>query len=297
MSRPRILVVGDVVDDVVVVPRHPIRADTDTDAVIQLRPGGSAANVAAWLGTAGARVDFVGRVAREDVDRHTAQLAVDGVRAHLVADRTLRTAAIVIVVADGHRTMLTQRGANNALTGDDVPDTVLDGHAHLHLTGYSMVVPASHDALRRLLKRAGQRHLSVSIDPASAGYLADLGPDQFWDLAGSVDVLLPNLDEGRLLTGRDEPAAVVEVLLERVPVVALTLGADGALVGVRGGGVPLHMPAVAATEVVDATGAGDAFAAGFLAAWTIGRDALAAAEQGVRFGAQAVATLGGRPPR
>lgn len=294
MADRRILVIGDVIDDVVVVPRTTIRADTDTDAAISMRPGGSAANAAAWLGAAGAQVDFVGRAGRADLDRHTSALATHGVRAMLVPDDRRPTGSIVIIVEGRHRTMLTQRGANAAFTGDDVLDEVLDGCAHLHLTGYSVIDPSTHAASRRLLDRAAARGLTVSVDPASAGYLADLGVDRFWEVVGGIDVILPNLEEGRLLSGERRPDEIVAALLELIPVVVLTLGADGALVGSRGV-APVHVPAVPMADAVDATGAGDAFAAGFLAGWTTGGDVVDAARHGARLGARAVGCLGGRP--
>ncbi|MCC6854982.1 MAG: hypothetical protein IT189_02860, partial [Microbacteriaceae bacterium] len=77
----RIVCFGDLIDDVVAVPQGPIRDDTDTEASIRILPGGSAANTAAWLGSLGADVDFVGIVGSADVARHEASLP--GVRAHL----------------------------------------------------------------------------------------------------------------------------------------------------------------------------------------------------------------------
>ncbi|MEN9620784.1 MAG: hypothetical protein RL499_977, partial [Actinomycetota bacterium] len=120
MSAPRVVVVGDVIDDIIVVPRGPIRTDTDTAASITRHPGGSACNTAAWLGWLGARVDLVGRVGTGDADRHASALRASGVDAHLSEDPTLPTGTIVIVVDGETRTMLTDRGANATLASTAV---------------------------------------------------------------------------------------------------------------------------------------------------------------------------------
>src|SRR4051812_39345940 len=83
MSGSRIVVVGDVVNDIVVVPRGTIRVDTDTASTIRPRPGGSAANTATWLGSLGAEVDFVGSVGTADAAEHEEIFREYGVTPHL----------------------------------------------------------------------------------------------------------------------------------------------------------------------------------------------------------------------
>jgi sugar/nucleoside kinase (ribokinase family) len=97
-ERARIVVFGDVIDDVVVVPHGPIRPDTDTVSSIRRSAGGSAANTAAWLGTLGAEVDFVGVVGLDDLERHRALLAVAGVTPHLTGDPEQQGATRVAIV-------------------------------------------------------------------------------------------------------------------------------------------------------------------------------------------------------
>lgn len=291
----RILVVGDVIDDVLVRAAAPVRLDTDTPARIERRAGGSAANVAAWLGTLGREVDFVGTVGREDADRHRAQLEACGVRALLHAAEE-PTGAIVLVLHGETRTMYTQRGANRLTSPASVPAELLAGAAHLHLTGYSLF-GADRRSWGGLLDTARAQGITTSVDPSSSAFLADSGIAEFVAMTQDVDVLLPNLDEGRLLTGLRDPADVAEALLERHRVVALTLGPAGAEVRARGedGG---HVPAAPAPGgLVDPTGAGDAFAAGFLSVWVGGGFALEAAREGARVAAGAVSALGARPVR
>lgn len=138
--------------------------------------------------------------------------------------------------------------------------------------------------------------MPVSVDPASAGFLATLGPQRFLDAVAGAGVLLPNEDEARLLAGLPEPAGVARAATElsrRVPLVVVTRGAAGALVAERGR-ITAEVAAEPA-EAVDSTGAGDAFTGGFLAARLEGADPAEAARAGCRAAALAVTRLGGRP--
>ncbi len=134
----------------------------------------------------------------------------------------------------------------------------------------------------------------VSVDPASAGFLAALGADRFLAAAEGAEVLLPNADEALVLTGRAGPERAAAELSRRFPLVVVTLGAAGALVA-EDGAVTARVAAPPARPV-DSTGAGDAFTGAFLAARLAGADPVKAAEAGCRAGAEAVATVGGRPP-
>lgn len=293
MSGRRIVVFGDVIDDIVVVPREPIRVDTDTPSSIRHRPGGSAANLAAWLGSVGAAVDFVGLVGEGDVERHAAALAGVGVTPHLTAHPTLPTGAIVVLVDGQNRTMLTERGANAELGPDDVTDELLDSAALVHFSGYSIFASRDLDSFRRLIERAGSRGVDVSVDPGSVGFLADFGPTRFLDLVAGAAIVLPNLDEGRILTGLHDPEEVATALCERFEVAALTLGETGVMVATRGNACSYTRAGAVAT--VDPTGAGDAFSAGFLESWLRTRDPQLSADAGVALAARAVSTIGGRP--
>lgn len=293
--RGRIVVFGDVIDDIVVVPNGPIRNDTDTPSSIRHRAGGSAANVASWLGDQKAPVDFVGRVAAEDVARHTAILERYGVSPHLVADPEQPTGTIIVLVDGNSRSMLTERGANAWLTADDVSDELLDSASVVHLTGYSIYHSEDHEPLRRLFARAAARGVAVSVDPASAGSLDDFGVAAFLEAIAGASMLFPNLDEGCMLTGLTNPLEIAGALAEQFPLVALTLG-EGGVVVAQSGQELRTVPAQSCTAV-DPTGAGDAFTAGFLAEWIRKEDADLAARAGVAAAARAVTTIGGRPER
>ena len=301
MTGHRALLVGDVIDDIIVVPSGPIRSDTDTTSRITRQPGGSAANTAAWLGWLGADVDFVGRVGAGDADRHARELAAAGVAAHLHEDPDRATGTIVIIVEGQQRSMLTDRGANATLDPAQVTDALLATAGILHLTGYSLVDALPARALRELVDRAHAHGASVSLDPSSTGFIADHGVDAFRRAITGVDVLRPNLDEGRLLAGLDAgapPALVAEALLELAPAVVLTCGAAGVTIAERRAGEGARVASLDAERVptVDPTGAGDSFTAGFLAARLAGADLAHAAREGQRVAAIAVSRMGGRPP-
>lgn len=284
------LVVGDLVDDVIVVLTGAVRADTDTAAAIERREGGSPANTAAWMASSGASVTFVGRCGAADVDRHARALAAHGVVPRIQPDAEHATGTIVIVVEGEQRTMLTDRGANDHLDPDELDDALLAVDV-VHLTGYALL--GGHaEAVARLVERAHAAGARVSLTLGSAGSLADLGVDRALAAIEGVDVLLANLDEGRLVTGLDDPLEVAAALAERWPSVALTMGSSGSIVGSTGSLVAVPSQRVG---LVDPTGAGDAFAAGFVAGLAGGADAASAAGEGARLAALAVATRGARP--
>ena len=279
------LVVGDVIDDVIVVPHGPIRPDTDTVSDIRSTPGGSAGNTASWLGHLGVEVEFVGMVAQADVARHSAVFEQYGVVPRLQGHPTLPTGAIVILVEGETRSMLTERGANDSLDYDSIDVT---GFAALHLTGYSLFKREDAAPVTALIQRARAAGLQVSVDPGSAGFLLDYGVERFLDAIAGATILVPNLEEARVLTGLDDPAKAAAALAARFPVVAVTV--EGAGVIVNGAAVP-----AVPVAVVDPTGAGDSFSAGFLSGLLANGDAVAAAKVGVRVAATAVELMGARP--
>ncbi|MEW2619723.1 PfkB family carbohydrate kinase [Streptomyces sp. NPDC048106] len=293
-----LLVVGDVVTDVVARHRGPLAAGTDTAAVIRTLPGGAGANVACWAAHSGcADVRLLGRVGAESAAWHERELVAAGVRPLLVVDPRAATGTVVCLVDAGaaaERTFLTDSGASLRLEPADWSGGLLDGVAWLHLSGYLLFTESSRALARVALAAARARGVPVSMDPASAGFLVELGADRFLAFAEGLDALLPSRDEACLLTGLAEPVEAAAELSRVVPLVVAKAGADGALVA-RLGGTPVRVPAVPATAR-DTTGAGDAFTGAFLAALLVGADPEEAAARGCRAGARAVGRVGGRPP-
>ncbi|MEU6475794.1 sugar kinase [Streptomyces sp. NPDC047017] len=293
-----LLVVGDVVTDVVARHRGPLASGTDTAAAIRLLPGGAGANVACWAAHHGcADVRLLGRVGADTAAWHERELAASGVRPRLVVDPDAPTGTVVCLVdtaSAAERTFLTDSGASLRLEPGDWSDALLDGVARLHLSGYLLFSGSGRALVRVAVAAARARGVPVSLDPASAGFLTSLGMDRFLALTEGVDVLLPSRDEACLLTGLPDPADAAAKLSRVFPLVVAKRGADGALVA-RSGAVSARVPALPA-ELRDTTGAGDAFTGAFLATLLTGADAEAAATEGCRAGALAVARVGGRPP-
>ncbi|MFJ8789578.1 carbohydrate kinase family protein [Streptomyces sp. NPDC102462] len=293
-----LLVVGDVVTDVVARHRGPLAAGTDTAAAIRTLPGGAGANVACWAAAEGcADVRLLGRVGADAAAWHERELVSAGVRPRLVLDAEAATATVICLVDAGaaaERTFLTDSGASLRLEPADWSDALLDGVARLHLSGYLLFSEPSRALAAVALRAARARGVPVSLDPASAGFLRDLGVDRFLAFAEGLDVLLPSRDEACLLTGLSDPADAAAKLSRLIPLVVAKLGADGALVA-RYGEVLARVPAAPVTPR-DTTGAGDAFTGAFLAALLAGSGAEDAVARGCRAGARAVERVGGRPP-
>ncbi|MGP4042879.1 carbohydrate kinase family protein [Streptomyces sp. 2A115] len=292
-----LLVVGDVVTDVIARHRGPLASGTDTAAVIQTLPGGAGANVACWAARrGGAEVRLLGRVGADSAAWHERELTASGVRPLLVIDPQAPTGTVICLVdagASAERTFLTDSGASLRLDADDWSPSLLDGVAWLHLSGYLFFSEPCRALVALTLASARARGVPVSVDPASAGFLTELGVDRFLALAEGVDVLLPNRDEACLLTGLPDPADAAAKLSRHVPLVVVKQGGAGALVA-RSGVVEARVPAAFATPV-DTTGAGDAFTGAFLAALLAGGQPEEAAAEGCRAGARAVERVGGRP--
>ena len=291
MSAP-VVVVGDLMVDVVAAPSEPIAYGSDASARVSWSGGGGAANVAAWLALRGEEVVLVSRIGDDLVGRGAAdELRALGVDVRAAVDAALPTGTCVVVVGpDGERTMLPDRGANDALAASDVADDLLVAGGHLHLSGYALLHEGSRAAGLSVLARARAAGMSVSVDPASAAPLRRC-PD-FLSWVRGVDTLLPNRDELLVLAGTDDVVEGARSLCVDVGEVVVKLGADGAL---WTDGAEVERAPSLRVDVVDTTGAGDAFAAGWIAARRSGasvRDALAAA---CGSGADAVGRSGARP--
>jgi ribokinase len=237
---------------------------SDRPAIIHTRGGGAGANVAAHLARLGAAVVLAGCTGDDAAGRGlAAELAAAGVALRLRTVAGAATGTIVsLVEPGGQRSMLADRGANLALRPDDVPAPPPGGH--LHLSGYTLLDPGPRGAGLAALAAAVAAGCTISVDPASTGPLTRYGVDRWLADTAPATLLLPNADEARLLAGCADPADAARALARRHRIVAVSLGADGALWA--SGALLVHRPALG-TDVVDTTGAGDAFAAGLLAAW------------------------------
>ncbi len=295
MTAP-IVCVGDLMTDVVAIASGPVAYGSDTRAQVRITGGGSAANTAAWLGAVGRPVAFVGRVGADLLGRAAVRELCDGgVDARVAVDVDRPTGAVVVVVVDseGERSMLPDAGANAALAPDDLPGELFVAGAHLHLSGYPLLNDGARPAALAALHLARAARMTVSVDPSSVHLLAQVGVDRFLDWVEGADLLLANDDEARLLSGLDDAVAAGRALAARFGGVVLKLGPSGA--AWFDPGREAAAPALP-VEVVDTTGAGDCFAAGFLPAWLAGDDPADALAAGCALAARVVVRPGARPP-
>ncbi|MGP3981439.1 carbohydrate kinase family protein [Streptomyces sp. KR80] len=291
-----LLVIGDVVTDVVARHATPLAPATDTAARIALLPGGAGANAACWAAHTGAAdVRLLACVGADSAAWHEETLMRSGVRPLLRVDPGAATGVVISLVdPTAERTFLTDSGAALRLSPGDWYDDLLRGVAHVHLSGYLFFADSSRRLARTALSAARERSIPTSVDPASAGFIEHLGVDRFLELASGADLLFPNRDEAALLTGLTEPAEAARKLSQAFPLVAVTLGAEGAILASHGE-LLAHVPGHPTTPL-DTTGAGDAFTGAFLAARLSSADPVTAGMSGSRAGAEAVTRPGGRPP-
>jgi sugar/nucleoside kinase (ribokinase family) len=290
-----VVVVGDVMVDVLAAMSGPLARGSDTPSAVTTAGGGSAANVAVWLAAQGVPTSYVGRVGDDALGRESvAGLTDRGVTAWVSTEPDLTTGTcIVLVEPGGERSMLPDAGANSTLTAADLPQRAFRPGGHLHLSGYTLLNPGSRDAGLAALSMAAAADMTVSVDPSSAAPLAELGAARFLSMTRGVDLLLANRDEAEVLAGTSDPHLAAQQLGDTYREVVVKLGADGAMW--QQGFIGASAPAERGVDVVDTTGAGDAFAAGFLASWLLHPEPETALAAGCRLAARAVSKVGARP--
>ncbi len=257
--------------------------------------GGSVANSMVVAASLGARAGYIGKVRDDD----PGETFIRDTRAAGVGFRTPRSTSgpptarcVVLVTPDGERTMCTYLGACAELGPEDIDPGLVVSAAVTYLEGYLWDRPRAKDAFRlamSLAHRAGRR-IALSL---SDGFCVERHRTEFLDLVRSqVDVLFANEDEIRSLCQVSTTDAAVARLRDACEILVVTRGEKGSLVA--GAGMVHEIPAVA-TTVVDTTGAGDAYAAGFLHALTQGAGLADCAHLGSVAAARIISHIGSRP--
>ncbi|HYT52364.1 MAG TPA: PfkB family carbohydrate kinase [Gaiellaceae bacterium] len=245
---------GDLLLDVIVRLEQPLEPGTDAAAQTRTGAGGQAANVAAWAAALGAEARFIGKRGDDPAASLAAgELARLGVTVFGPVALGRNGVVVSIVGEEGERAMASDRGVAPTLSADEIEPAWFEGATHLHLSGYSLMSSPIDGAATRAagLVRAGGG--TVSVDLASRRVIADFGPERLRRVLGELSPELVFANEEERAELGSEAAVDATWVLKR--------GATGAAV-VRDG-ERAEFPAVPA-EVVDTTGAGDAFAAGYL---------------------------------
>jgi sugar/nucleoside kinase (ribokinase family) len=265
-----ICTLGDLLLDVVVRLESPIAEDTDTYGRTRVGAGGQAANVAAWIVTLGGAARFIGKRAQDPAGRLLAdELAGRGVELAGPEVGTGTGTVVSVATPDGKRTMLSDRGVSVELAANEIEQGWLAGCDRLHLPAYTLVAQPIADAALAAAAHAPK----VSVDLSSTAALGVIG-------VGRVRALVDELEPDVVFANEAEAELVGELDVETF---VLKRGARGCVV--RSEGQERAYPAHPA-EVVDTTGAGDAFAAGFL---------VEGPELGLEAAARCVAQMGAMP--
>jgi len=281
--------IGDLIEDVVVwlntEQRNQLNIGSDTDSVIVRTRGGSAANVAMFGALTGTPSRFIGQVGNDKLgEQLCASLRESGVDVCTVANG--RTGSIVVLVQlNGERTFLTDRGVASELSVFEAQHLL--GVSIVHVPTYSL----AHDPLAttaiQYIRAARAAGALISIDASSTAVLRDYGVERYAALIASIapDVFMCNIDEAELLTidaAHPMPGAQLTVI-KRGALSVIAITAAGAVTEVA-------PPSVA--NIVDTTGAGDAFAAGFLPIYSSSRNIANAITRGHSIAARVLRSPG-----
>ena len=266
MNKP-ILCLGIMVADVV---GRPLRAVPDPGRLVlvdemSLHTGGCAINAATALARMGLPVEVIGKVGADSFG----DFLIDALTERSIGSQGVKrdskvgtSATMVMVEPDGERRFVHYIGANAQMTSDDIAFSMFENASILHVAG-SLVLPGlDGEPTSKLLQRAKDAGVITFLDVVwddTGRWMELIGPSLPF-----IDFFVPSLPEAQEITGLDDPEDVARALLDRgVSTVGIKMGADGCLVMTNEGQV-IRLPAFQ-VDVVDATGAGDAFAAGFIA--------------------------------
>jgi sugar/nucleoside kinase (ribokinase family) len=307
-TRHRILCIGDIALDVIVKLEIEggegalagLRYGSDTPSQVITRGGGTAANVASWLATTDVKPELLARVGDDSVGSAlVAELVAAGVECHVRTISDLATGTVVVLVdRSGERTMFPDSGANAGLSARDLPS--LTNVEIAYISGYALFNRRSHQGVLDIFEVLEQAEIPVIFDPASVGTMST-----FADHYAIVSILtkLPNRtvmilneSEARYLAA-SESAPLEEILVtltRNAEIVVIKRNESGAVaIDAKSGGIVSDRQP--RREPVDTTGAGDSFAAGFMAEWIKNRDLLASLKSGNEMAGRCVQVIGARP--
>jgi sugar/nucleoside kinase (ribokinase family) len=291
---PRVVCAGILIADLFVppLPRLPAAGELIATGDFLFQPGGGASNTAVALRKQDVDVAIVGCVGEdafgEMVERGLRGHGIDTAAVRRVSD--VGTAKTVIVpVAGEDRRYIHTFGANANLRPDDLADAAVDGADALYVGGYLLLPALDAHGLAARLAAARARGARIVLDVAFPGN-SDVSLDDLVPVLPNVDWFVANEDEGRALTGEREPERMVDAFARAgAAAVAVTRGERGAVVAAAGERFAVPAPRV---DVVEPSGAGDAFAAGLISSLLDGLDPRAAVERACALGASACTALG-----
>ncbi|KXB03554.1 hypothetical protein AKJ47_01635 [candidate division MSBL1 archaeon SCGC-AAA261G05] len=260
----KLITVGDAnVDFIVSVNSLPEKGGETRVPTFEMHAGGSAANTCVAAQRLGLKSGFIGRVGSEFFGRFLKrEFRKEGVDiSQLQTDGKVNSGFMFIMTTpDGERTMLCSRGANTRLALREIDTDYVKDTNNLHISGYSFLEPPQRDAVRQVVKVAENEDCQISLDPGILALKESL--EEIESIMPSVDLLFLNKRELRILSDIEDIEVAGRQFLEMGPsTVVLKLGGEGCLALAKG---RKSFAKAFPINIVDTTGAGDAFDATFI---------------------------------
>ena len=289
----KILCIGDLALDVISQLKEPINYGNDTASRISSHPGGQAANVATWITRTHSKAQLVARVGNDPVGfALISDLDKYGVE-HMNLMHSGRPTGVVVILVDsnGERTMFPDNGANADLEVSDLPP--LDDVDGVYVSGYALLDFRSREAVLSMITKIKAAGKPIYFDPTTTGAMKIVSRDEVLSWVKLMDGILLNSEEALYLGDAKDVQTAEKNLTAYTPLVVIKLGSRGAMAVYKD---TIAKVSAVTTNVVDTTGAGDSFAAGFIPKWLETNDLEAALSAGTALAAKCVATVGARPP-
>jgi adenosine kinase len=263
----------------------------------QLISGGCAGNTAAGVASFGGRAAFIGKVADDELGRffrHDMRALGIHFPTAPLTDGTPTARSMILITPDGERTMNTHLAACQELTPDDIDAPTVEAAAITYLEGYLWDPPKAKQAFRIAAGMAHRARRKVAIT-LSDSFCVDRFRDEFKELmrSGTLDIVFANQHEVQSLYQTSDFSTAVSALEQDVPLAVVTMGAAGSMVVTRERRA--SVPAASVERVVDLTGAGDLYAAGFLFGLSRGETYEECARLGSLAAAEVISHVGARP--
>lgn len=264
MSEKQVLLFGDInVDNLMVMPKIPVPGRDGLATRLETHLGGAVVNTAGLLKSMGVDTHLIGAIGQDFWAEYVIR-ALD--KEGIAHDRVIKSGRdqtgliFIAVTSNGERTMLSYRGVNNAFTPDDIRSDALEGMDFLQISGYVFLEEQTWQAAQKLINLAAKKKISVGLDTGLDPVI--LHRQRFLESLHQVDVLITGKQEAEHLTGLTDVEAQIRALAGLGPrKISLKYSDKGALLSTPTESVQL--PA-ASVNVVDTTGAGDAFSAGII---------------------------------
>ena len=280
--------------DVSVFIDSEIHKGGDTQAFITTQGGGAAANVARWLAHMGCDTFLCSRVA-DDTNGLILQKELDAFNVRHSDYRVPheKTGTVVVLVSEnGERTMFPDSGSNSGLSSADLPP--LDGFTAAYLSGYALINSQSRTNVLEMIQILKAKGIPLVFDPGTVGALRRIPNSMLQEWIRMMDILLLNEEEALYISQISDLHGALIALATKAPVVVIKRG-DAGVTAISEQVRTVELPALD-VEVIDTTGAGDSFAAGFIASWFDEGIVEKAVENGIAQASRCCAMVGARPP-